>query len=178
MKRGRWLGITLGALLIPTVFASTAAAHCPLCSAGAGGAAGLASALGVGLEIVGVFIGAFALATGALTMKYIDKQYIPHQMVIGTGLVYLSIVVPVVPFFTEYTTVHLSLTGEYGSLLNRTYLVNRYALGALLGGAVTALTPFVSRVISTARGRTIPYQGVILTFGLLVASALLLTQLV
>ena len=171
MRWTRGISILAGIGLAPVLLATTVQAHCPLCTAGAGGLAGIASALGVGLEVIGVFVGAFAAATGFWTTKYIDTQYVQYQNHLVVAGVYLSIVVPILPMMTDYTPLYLSVTGEYGSPLNRTYLINKYVIGAILGGIVTASTPRISSAISEARGSTIPFQGLATTFVLLGAIA-------
>ena len=178
MKRRQYLASLVGFIgLVPLLFASTARAHCPLCTAGAAGAAAVASALGIGLEIIGVFVGAFAVAMGLWTTSYVSEKYVPGQTWLLPLALYLSIVVPILPVMSEQFSVYVSLTGEYGSLLNRTYLVNTFLVGAILGGVLTAITPRLSNLISEARGSTVPFQGLTLTFGLLGMASLTLHTL-
>lgn len=160
--------------LVPLLFASTARAHCPLCTAGAAGAAAVASALGIGLEIIGVFVGAFGVAMGLWTASYLATEYVPGQSWLLPLAIYLSIVVPILPVMSEQFPVYVSVAGEYGSLLNRTYLVNTFLVGAILGGLLTAITPRLSSLISEARGSTVPFQGMTVTFGLLGMASLTL----
>lgn len=167
-----------GAILVPLLFATTAKAHCPLCTAGAGGAAALASAMGVGLEIIGVFIGSFAVATGLWTTGYVSKRYVPYQDWAIALAIFLSIIVPILPMMTEHIPVYLSIAGEYGSILNRTYLVNTYLVGAILGGLLTSISPRLSNLITEVRGSTVPFQGMTLTFGLLGIASLVLHTLI
>lgn len=174
MSRTRGLALLGSIGFLPVLFATTAKAHCPLCSAGAGGFAAVASALGVGLEIVGVFVGAFGIATGLWTSRYITEQYLPRQKWIVSFAVYLTIVVPLLPMMTDHVAVSVSIAGEYGSALNRLYLLNSYMIGAVLGGLLTAATPRMSEWITEARGSTVPFQGMTLTFGLLGSASLLL----
>lgn len=175
MRPIRHIVFLLGGLSLLTItFSTTVVAHCPLCTAGAGGAAALASALGVGLVIVGVFVGAFAIAMGLWTASYLDRRYVRHQHSLVAIAVFLSIVIPVLPFMGEYTPLYLTYGGEYGSVLNRTYLVNDFLLGSLVGAAITAGTPRMSAFVSRMRGTTVPFQGMILTFGFLSGTAVLL----
>jgi len=167
MRVTRITSVLVALVAVPVILSMSVRAHCPLCSAGAGGVAGGASALGVGLEVVGVFIGAFAAATGFWTTKYISTQYVRNQEYLVAGGIYLSIVAPILPMMTEYTPIYLSMTGEYGSLLNRTYMLNDYLVGAILGGAITSVTPRISRTVSKIRGSTVPFQGLATTFLLL-----------
>lgn len=151
-----------------------ARAHCPLCSAGAGGGAALASALGVGLAVVGVFVGAFGLATGAWMAKYVTREVIPNQENLVAVGVFLTVVLPVLPLMNETVPVYLSLAGEYGTLTNRIYFVNTYLVGAVAGAFVAYTTPQISSWVSDVRGTTLPYQGLVLTFSLLGLSATVL----
>lgn len=171
MRRGRVWSLLAGLTLVPIAFVTTARAHCPLCTAGAGGAAAFASALGVGLEVVGIFVGAFAVATGFWTASYVSERYVRYQKGLIVVGIYLSIVLPILPLMGEYTGIFVSIAGEYGSVLNRTYLLNTYLVGALFGGTITATTPRLSRALTGIRGSTIPFQGLALTFGLLVLIA-------
>ena len=167
MIRPKGIGIG-GALLglvglVPTI----ARAHCPLCTAGAGGAAAIASSLGIGMGIVGVFLGAFGLAMGLWFDGVLDREIVPQQRwVVGIGL-FLSIIVPVTLGGTEYSSIYVNVAGGYGTPLNRTYLVDRFLLGALLGGMTVAVAPRLSRWITERRDRTLPFQGLVLTFVLL-----------
>lgn len=174
MNGARIVAALVGLAAVPPLFSVPVRAHCPLCSAGAGGAAAVASALGVGLGAVGVFVGAFGIATGLWTAAYVDRQYVPHQGRLLAVGVALTIVLPVLPMMDEVVPVFLSVAGEYGSPLNRTYLVNTYLLGSAVGGGVTVVTPTISRRISEFRGSTAPFQGLALTFLLLAATATVL----
>lgn len=145
-------------------FVSPVKAHCPLCTAGAGAGVVIARYLGVSLSVIGVFIGAFSLAIGLMTAKYIDKQYVPYQTLLITVTIYLSVVVPIIPMMSEYTLIYLPIEGAYGM---QGFVVNEYLLGLPFGTAVVALTPRLSKEISQIREKTIQFQGVILTFVLL-----------
>lgn len=152
-------------------------AHCPLCTAGVAVAAGGALWLGVDLLVIALLIGAFAVSTGWWLSKYIRKQYIPQQK---TAIILLSLALTVLPMlalpvFNGITPFHISWFGSYGSLFNRTYLLNTFLLGSILGGTIVCLTPWLSKKISQLRnGKMIPFQGVMLTLLLLIAAGVLL----
>lgn len=158
--------------------APSASAHCPLCTAGAGAGATVASALGVGLEVIGVFVGAFAMATGYWTVKFVrrrvSREYVPYQSQVIILAVYTSIVLPILPMMQEYTSIYVMLAGDYGSLLNRTYVLNTYLIGSIVGGAVVAVTPYLSKAITRMRDDHFPYQGISMTFVLLAAASSIL----
>lgn len=161
--------------LIFSFFAETVMAHCPLCTIGAAAAAGGASMLGVNNGVIGLFIGAFAVSVGYMVAKYIKKQYIPFQK---EGLVLFSFattVIPLLPLIKSVYPVSIFITGGYGSLLNRTYIINLFLIGSILGGIIMAITPWLSARISRLRdGKMVPYQGMLLTLVLLVVAGFII----
>ena len=81
---------------------------------------------------------------------------------------YLTTIIPLLPLINTPYPIYVSLFGEYGSLFNRTYLINALLVGSLIGGFIVSITPFVSKKISNIRdGKMIPFQGIIITFLLL-----------
>lgn len=177
MNQRKALVSLTGVSFLPVLLVGTAQAHCPLCSAGAGGGAALASTLGISLVAVGVFVGAFAVATGLWMNSLVDGDYVPYQDTLLVGGIFLSIVVPVFPMMNETVPVYLSLVGEYGSVFNSVYFVNTYLVGVVVGTVVTYSMPAVSGWLSERRGSTVPFQGLTLTFLILTLSALLLEVL-
>ncbi len=173
--RKAWFPPAALSLALVGLFARTAYAHCPLCTLGAGAAALAASWLGVGKGAIGVFVGGFAVALGFWMPRVVRKQYVPRQRQVLFGLVVISTVLPLVPSFTHYTPLYVHLAGGYGTLLNRTYLIDLFLVGAVVGGAMVWLAPTMSRMLSRLRGkRLFPYQGVMITLGLLMLSAIAL----
>ncbi|MBI2437056.1 MAG: hypothetical protein HYV41_04940 [Candidatus Magasanikbacteria bacterium] len=145
-----------------------AKAHCPLCTVGAGALAVGAAYLGVSVLIVGIFIGACALALGLWMSKIVKKKYIPHQKTIIALLVIISTIIPIMPLIEDYQSINIFLFGEYGSLFNRTYMYNSFIAGTLIGIAVMYISPTLSAWVKKKRnGKLIPYQGIIITFTLL-----------
>lgn len=161
---------TIAALAVP----SAVFAHCPLCTAGAGALAVFAASIGVPTSVVGVFIGAFALALGLWISRTVKKKYVRYQDILLTAAIFLTTVIPVMPFADEYRSFSLFISGDYGSLLNRTYLINNFLLGAVVGGILLLAAPSASRILTKLRGgKALPYQGLAITLILLVAGALL-----
>ncbi|NOZ81349.1 MAG: hypothetical protein GXP63_06790 [DPANN group archaeon] len=156
----------------------TVRAHCPLCTLGAAAAAGGAAYFGVKSAVIGVFIGAFAVSTGWWVSRLIKKQYIPYQLPALILFSFIATILPMLPMFSGPHDVYgwyVSLAGSYGSFLNRTYIINLFLVGSLLGGSVVSVTPWLSKKITEARqGKMIPYQGILLTFGLLLLAGLVL----
>src|SRR3989339_671279 len=100
----------------------SAYAHCPLCTAGAAFAAGGAAWLGISKAIIGVFIGAFAVSTGWWVSNLLKKKYIPFQKIVLILVSYIATVLPILPLMPGFYPLLISFSGDYGSLLNRTYL--------------------------------------------------------
>ncbi len=153
------------------LMADSAFAHCPLCTVGAGAAAAGAAWLGVDNIVIGIFLGASALAMGLWFSRLIKKKYVPLQKLAISSFSFASIIIPVLPLMKGYSSIYVSLAGGYGSLLNRTYLINLFLLGSIIGAAIVAAAPSISSAITGKRGKTIPYQGIILTFSLLAIAA-------
>ncbi len=147
----------------------SAYAHCPLCTVGAAAAAGGAAWLGVSKAAIGIFIGAFAVSIGWWVSRLIQKKYIPFQMPLIILFSFITTIMPLMQVMERNYPVYISLIGGYGSLLNRTYVLNLFLAGSILGGLVASISPWLSRKIAELRnGKMIPYQGIILTFALLI----------
>ncbi len=159
-------------LILPLFFISKASSHCPLCTAGAGAAAGIATYLGIDFAVIGVLLGGFSWALGSWTAKWFRKKFrekIRHQEIIITILIYLSIILPGYFWMPEATPFTFWMIGEYGTTIS----LNNFLIGAVLGGLIVYTTPALSKKISGIRDDTLPYQGMILTLGLLVIAALI-----
>ena len=163
------------AITLFLLFVKNTVAHCPLCTVGAAAAAGGALWLGVEKAVVGLFLGAFAVSMGWWLSRLVKKQYVPFQT---PGLVLLSFVLTIVPLFpviTQIYPLYISMAGEYGSWLNRTYVLNLSLFTSIVGGTIVSLTPQLSRNLSRLRrGRMVPFQGIILTLGILVVTGIIL----
>ncbi|MCR4325900.1 MAG: hypothetical protein NUV59_03825 [Patescibacteria group bacterium] len=170
--------LALIALPFLALVPKTAFAHCPLCTVGAGALAVFAAYLGISSIIVGVLIGAFALALGAWLAPLIKRRYIPYQKEVLTLLIYLSTVVPVMPLIRDYGPFYISLGGEYGTPFNKTYVVDLFLFGAILGGLLVAVAPWLSRALTRARGEQLPFQGMAITLGLLLIASVIIQVLV
>ncbi len=149
------------------LLADSAFAHCPLCTIGAGAAAAGAAWFGVDTIVIGIFLGAAALAMGLWFSRLIKRKYVPFQKWAISAISFASIIIPVMPMMTGYSSAYISLAGDYGSLLNRTYMINSFLLGSLIGAAIVAMAPSISSLVTKKRGKTVPYQGIVITFALL-----------
>lgn len=173
MKAG-FLFILLATLLISAV---PVFAHCPLCTVGAAFVAGGAAVFGVHRMVIGVFIGAFAASMGIWFGRVLQRKLVPFQRTIIFLFSYLLTVLPILPLLRDPHPFLLNLAGNYGSLLNRTYLIDYYIIGSVIGSIAVIFAPWLSEKITSLRGKHTPYQGMILTFALLVAIGILLQSL-
>jgi len=171
MKINRFHIPLVSALALLSV--KTASAHCPLCTAGAGALAVLAASLGVSSVVVGILIGAFALALSLWLSAMVKKQYIPRQKSVLTVLIFLGTILPIMPFIQDYGPLYISLGGEYGSLWHNTYVIDLFLVGSLLGALIVWAAPFVSGWVTKMRGKQIPYQGVGITMILLIVASVI-----
>lgn len=147
-------------------------AHCPLCTIGAATAAGGAAYMGVDKAIIGLFIGGFAVSTGWWMARLLKKKYIPFQKWTIILASFVLTVYPLLPIIGEIKPIFISLAGGYGTLLNRTYLVNISLVTSILGGLVVSVAPGLSKKLSGLRdGKVYPFQGVILTLTMLIVAA-------
>ena len=149
-----------------------AKAHCPLCTAGAGALAIGAAYIGVSTYVVGIFIGAFALALALWIPRTVKKKYIRYQDHILAAIIYVTTIVPLLPLLQHFTSFNVYWFGEYGSFFNRTYMVNRFLIGSFIGAGVMYAAPYVSGHVTKLRKKNFPYQGMAITFGLLLLISL------
>lgn len=164
----------MGIVLLPSV----AQAHCPLCTVGAGALAVLAASLGVSSVVVGVLIGAFALALSLWLAKLPKKQYVPYQPLLLGLLVFFGTVIPIAPLIVDYGPLYIAWWGEYGGWFNRTYAVNLFLAGVPLGVFIVWIAPYLSRLVTRVRqGTTLPYQGITITLMLLVIASVIIQLL-
>ncbi|GMR17239.1 MAG: hypothetical protein BMS9Abin32_309 [Gammaproteobacteria bacterium] len=148
--------------------AAPAGAHCPLCTAGAGVVALGAAQLGAGPMSIGVFLGAFAVALGMWVARLLQKQYLPGQKALLAIFSFATTIFPLQAVLADNSALYLPFWGEYG----RTLVINLFVVGAIIGGVLMLLSPYLSRKLALARGGEMyPFQGMIITLVLLVAAA-------
>lgn len=156
-------------------YPAAAHAHCPLCTAGSGALALFAVWLGVDPAAIGIFLGAAAAAMGLWLARYPKRSFVPGQKWFLAALSYALTVVPLLPLFDGMTAINVFIAGDLGAPLNRTYMVNSFLLGTAVGALLLVAAPFASRAVSRARkGAVMPFQGMAITFGLLLASSVLM----
>jgi len=170
----RFLALPFVALAVSLIPAKVFA-HCPLCVGGAGAAAALASLMGVKYGAIGVFIGAFAVALSLFIANRLPKKFKFQNIIVG-WVIYLTTVIPMYPFLKgDYTSWFISAGGDYGSIFNRTYLIDLFIVGAIIGSLIVFYSMKLSSYITRKRdGKQIKFQGMILTFSLLLICATIL----
>lgn len=165
----------LGSVGAVSFLSSPVSAHCPLCVGGAGAAAGVAALLGVKYGAIGVFIGAFAAAMSLWIPRLLRKKYIPYQDKILFVTFYVTTILPLMPFLKDYTSIFVSISGDYGSPLNTTYLIDLFTVGVLIGTVIMFISPWLSRQLTRIRkGKMIRFQGMIITFLALLIAAIIM----
>lgn len=152
---------------LPFILLESVSAHCPLCTAGAAVAAGGALWLGVSKVVVSLFLGAFAVSTGWWVSNMIKKKYIPLQKQLLILASFLLTMIPILPMMTSIQPLYISWAGDYGSWLNRTYVLDMSLYSSIFGGLLVCIMPSISKRITNLRNKTLPFQGVILTLLLL-----------
>ena len=160
MKRP--FSLAAAAVLTP----SFAQAHCPLCTIGAGAAAGGAAYFGVGASVLGAFIAAFAVAVGLWFARVLPKKVPLQNPIIVVGSLLLT-VLPLNPLLAAHQALYLPI-GEYGT----TFALNTYLVGAAIGAAIILLSPRISDYLTELREKKFPYQTMVLTFALLFLAAI------
>lgn len=155
-------------LMLPLLMLRGVQAHCPLCTVGIAAAAGGATYFGVDKAVIALFVGAFAVSTGWWVGRKIKKKIIPYQTAAIVVASFLLTVLPLLPLLTTVYPWPVFIAGGYGSLLNRTYVINVGLITSIMGGTIVSITPWLSKKISLLReGKMIPFQGILLTLGLL-----------
>lgn len=155
------------ALFLP---AAPALAHCPLCTAGAAGAALIAMYFGVSATSIGIFLGAAALAMGLWIAKLVKKNYVPHQKKLLGAFSLVSTTLPLAPLMRQYGSIYVPFLGAYGT----TYVINLFWAGVVIGSLLMLAAPWISGKLSKARGGKIfPFQGVSVALLLLITMSAL-----
>ena len=172
MKTKLFLSLMTTVLLIDLV-----SAHCPLCTIGAGAAAAGAVWLGVSKVVVALFLGAFAMSMGMWFARVLSKKrtYIPFQNPLVIIGVFLLTILPLIPIVKAIGPLHLSFIGTYG----KTYAVNYSLFSSIFGGLIVMSTPSLSKKITKLRkGKMLPFQGIILTLGLIIITGAIIQILI
>ncbi|MBI5635332.1 hypothetical protein HY993_00005 [Candidatus Micrarchaeota archaeon] len=161
------------------VLSRAASAHCPLCTAGIVAAAGGAAVLGVNTLVIGLFVGGFAVSTGAWAANALLKKAssaIKNLVALASFLLTVLPATALIP--PSYYPVGVFWFGDYGGLFNQTYIIDKFLVGSIIGGAIVFAAPSISKLVTKARGgKTIVFQGVGITLLLLVTLGAILQLL-
>ena len=169
MKKGILLSAIASLFFI--FLAGNVMAHCPLCTIGAGVAAGAAVWLGVSKVVVALFLGGFAMSMGMWFSRIIKKDYIKYQKAVIVIAVFLLTFIPLLPIVKAIGPLYLSFIGEYG----KTYALNYSLVSGLFGGLLVFISPFLNKKIKDKRnGKGIPFQGTLITLTLLIITGVLI----
>jgi hypothetical protein len=151
-------------ILLFIIFSIPVYAHCPLCTAAVGVAAGTASYYGMDVSIIGIFIGAFAISTGLWVALKTKKEYVRFQKHLIVGSSFLLTVIPMIgvlpltmqlPFFPD------------------TY-VNKMIFGAIFGAIASFLALYAHNYIKKIKGKALfPFQGIAITILFLVINSII-----
>lgn len=164
----------LSFFVLPILLIENISAHCPLCTIGAGAAAGTAVWLGVSKIVIALFIGAFAMSMGMWFAKIVKKKYLPFQKTAIISIIFLTTIIPLMPIFSAIGPLYIPFVGDYGL----TFAFNYSLLSSFLGGGVVLISPKLNHKIKEKRnGKAIPFQGILLTFLLLFITALIILSL-
>ncbi|MBI4140832.1 hypothetical protein HY485_03260 [Candidatus Woesearchaeota archaeon] len=149
-------------------------AHCPLCTAGIMAVAGGATYFGVNKVVIALLVGAFGASTGLWVARSLKKEYFRFQKSVVVLSSFLLTVVPLLPFIYAIYPLQISFAGDYGSLLNRTYVLNASLLSSVFGAWIVAVAPWLSSRITNLRGSHLPFQGIGLTLLMLIATSIVI----
>ncbi len=162
--------------LLAFVFSSTPAfAHCPLCVGAVGMAVASAKVFGVDLSIVGLLAGALAISSGLWVARLIKTEYFRYQLPSILILSYALTVIPSVLLvgIQENIYIPVNLFGDVGSMFNKIYWIDKLLFGSLFGVGIALLAFKLHLKIKELYGKVLfPFQGVLLTVGVLVAASL------
>lgn len=165
-----------GGLVSLALFSKNAYAHCPLCTAAVGTVAVSAGAFGIDSSVVGIFVGAFAVSTGLWAGRKIKTAYVPYQTATLAILSFLLTMIPVEAVVPDDLYLPVLYFGAPGTLFNRVYWPSKILFGGLIGGGLTIASLYLHEFLKKRNGGKVyfQFQGVILTLGLLVFSAVAL----
>lgn len=166
--------ILITGLASALLFSKSAYAHCPLCTAAVGAGAVAATAVGVDVSVVGLFVGAFAVSTGLWFGRIIKKKYIPFQTALIVFASFLLTIIPVDALVHDTIYFPLLYFGVPGSVFNRVWWMPKMLFGGIIGGALTVGSLYLHEFLKKRNnGKVhIQFQGVLLTVGILAISAI------
>jgi hypothetical protein len=121
--------------------------------------------VGVKTEVVGVFTGAFSVALG-FWISRIMKRNFPLKTLILIFFSFSLTIFPLKPLFNELGLLKIPF-------FNLDYFYDKFILGSVIGGVLMVISPPLSRNITQRRGKSFPFQTLLITFALLILTSLL-----
>lgn len=119
------------------------------------------------IGVVGVLVGAFGLALGIFIARVLPERYIPRQTQVFGLIAFLAIVVPFRYFVSGFNPVYIPI-----SISGNLYLLEKFFLGAFLGGAVLIVAPLICRLLmSIGSSKESPLLDLVLSLGFLALAA-------
>lgn len=112
-----------------------------------------------------------------ISLAEIARLFLNHHLFfksLSILISFLSIILPLKLYFYEIGSFSIFWFGEYGSLFNRTYVYDKFLFGSIIGGLILLTSPLISKkIIELRQGRIFPYQGLLITFILLIIISVL-----
>lgn len=150
-------------ILISLALAQIAYAHCPLCTAAAGGGVAVARFYGVNDSIIGLFLGAVIISSALWFNKWLRKRVkFPFQetlIVIGSFLMFA------IPFYFSGLITNFSMVKsmpDHHSIWGLGVLgIDSLLFGMIIGSLAILGTFTLSENIKKKKGKLLyPYQGI------------------
>ncbi len=156
------------AVLTSLTLIKSAAAMCPLCTAGAAIGLGVARYYGVDDTVIGLWLGALAVSTALWVNNVIKKRVRPNVVPFQSALIVAAVIAStIVPFY---------FAGFFNGMPNMSdsiFGVNRLIFGTVIGGIIMFVGEPISSYIKRKRNAIFPFQAILLTLLLLTIFSLL-----
>jgi len=150
--------MAISAILTSIVLTNNASAMCPLCTAGAAIALGIARYYGVDDIVVGLWLGALAVSTALWVNNVIKKRVRPNIIPVqGPLIVTLVIASTIVPFYFA------GFFNGMPNMVDTIFGINRLVFGTVIGGIVMLVGEPLSNFIKRKRHAAFPFQTIVLT---------------
>jgi len=156
-------------LLILLVYPLFVYSHCPLCVAGAGILVIAGYELGVKKIVIGLLIGGLAIAFAEWFNRLIKKKFFKGQEVLVVFSTFILTYLSIKNFIFDYAYFSLPFLNS-----DQFIMIDKSLVSAVFGGFLVWVAPFLSRLISKKRGKTILFQRIIITLVLLIITSLIL----
>ncbi len=150
--------VCMGSIALLFLIVNPVSAHCPLCTIATGAAVSVTRFYGIDDLIVGTMIGAFTISTALWASNFLlrrnkGKNYIPHQKIVISALIFASTVISF--YFFDTNPIYYKLFG-----------VNRLLVGLVMGSIVTWVAFGIHTLLRKINSQKnyLPAQAIILVF--------------